>query len=316
MPKIFLNSGHCPGVDCGAVGCGLEEADVALKISRRVETYLQAVGYTVKVFYDDYLQSICDDANFWHADLFVSIHCNSFNGIAKGTETIFSEGSVDGERLANCIQRQIVQRLGTVDRGLKTKIAGGYDAYVTKYTNMPAVLVETAFIDNPNDAQLLKEREDDFARAIAVGITDYFATSSAKMPDTVDLPPKHSTALSKHFDEWEFACPHCGRCAEIHPRLIELLEKLRENIGGYPLHITSGYRCPEHNAEVDGVPDSQHLRGTAADIACPRQLKIGQFKWYCEQLPFDYIKSYRDSNFVHVDVRFGGVSHSPIVEED
>ena len=41
------------------------------------------------------------------------------------------------------------------------------------YTDMPAVLVETAFIDNDQDAQILVEHEDDFARAIARGITDF-----------------------------------------------------------------------------------------------------------------------------------------------
>ena len=35
--------------------------------------------------------------------------------------------------------------------------------FLTKYTDCPAVLVETAFIDNPNDAKLLVDREDDFA---------------------------------------------------------------------------------------------------------------------------------------------------------
>ena len=38
---------------------------------------------------------------------------------------------------------------------------------------MPAVLVELAFIDNEDDATLLGERQDDFARAIARGVTDY-----------------------------------------------------------------------------------------------------------------------------------------------
>ena len=40
---------------------------------------------------------------------------------------------------------------------------------------MPAVLVECAFIDNPHDAKLLVDKEDDFARAIARGVTDYVA---------------------------------------------------------------------------------------------------------------------------------------------
>jgi uncharacterized protein YcbK (DUF882 family) len=33
-----------------------------------------------------------------------------------------------------------------------------------------------------------------------------------------------------------------------------------------PITITSGYRSPKYNAKIGGVKDSQHLRGTAADI--------------------------------------------------
>ena len=47
---------------------------------------------------------------------------------------------------------------------------------VLKHTDMPAVLVETAFIDNDADAALLVDKEDEFARAIARGITDYQQT--------------------------------------------------------------------------------------------------------------------------------------------
>lgn len=44
---------------------------------------------------------------------------------------------------------------------------------VLRYTDMPAVLVETAFIDNDDDMALLVNNEDDIARAIARGVTDY-----------------------------------------------------------------------------------------------------------------------------------------------
>ena len=71
--------------------------------------------------------------------------------------------------LAQCIQDQIVQSLGTVDRGLKERPG----LIVLKHTCMPAVLIETAFIDNTDDAELLTNNRDDFARAIARGITDY-----------------------------------------------------------------------------------------------------------------------------------------------
>jgi len=165
--KIFINAGH-GGNDTGAVGNNLIERDVNLFIAQRVHSYLQAVGYNVKLFQYDSLQAICDEANNWHADLFVSIHCNAFDCCAHGTETFYV--SERGRKLASAIQNQIVNSVGTFNRGVKTT-----DYFVLLNTDMPAVLVECAFIDNPHDAKLLREREDDFARAIARGITDYVA---------------------------------------------------------------------------------------------------------------------------------------------
>ena len=158
--KIFINPGHDPNIDPGACANGLREADVVLKIGKRVEGYLRAVGYDVKLFQYDGLGEICFDANAWKADLFVSIHCNAATGSAKGTET-FSSGGAKSTRLATCIQAQLVNSLPVVDRGVKTA-----NYYVLKNTDAPAVLAETAFIDNPDDAKLLLDREDDFARAI------------------------------------------------------------------------------------------------------------------------------------------------------
>ena len=44
-----------------------------------------------------------------------------------------------------------------------------------------------------------------------------------------------------------------------------VLDPLREAWGG-PIHVNSGYRCPELNKAVGGTPYSQHQRGEAADI--------------------------------------------------
>ena len=178
--KIFINAGH-GGSDPGACGNGLREADVALNIGKLVDKYLKAVGYDTKLFQFDGLQEICDAANDFNADLFVSIHCNAGGG--TGTETYYFQGSAYGEALAACIQKQIVQSLPVVNRGVKHA-----NFYVLKYTDMPAVLVETAFIDNANDAKLLRDRQDDFARAIARGISDFYAFPN---PDVIDTPCRH-----------------------------------------------------------------------------------------------------------------------------
>ena len=165
--KIFINPGHCPIFDSGACGFGMTEADTTLAIGRLVRDFLSNVGYDVELFQYDGLDEIVEECDDWQADLFVSIHCNAFDGKAHGTETFFYN-SAEGEKLAECIQRQIVDRLGTIDRGVKED-----KLFVLRYTSCTAVLVETAFIDNVHDNELLAERQEDFARAIAVGITDY-----------------------------------------------------------------------------------------------------------------------------------------------
>lgn len=169
--KICINGGHCPGKDPGAVGDYLQEADVAKQLMQGVAGYLRAVGYEVLEVQENELYEITDASNSWGADLFVSLHCNAaMNRSARGTET-FCYGAGEGESLAYCIQRQMVESLGTVDRGVKYSKG----LYVLKYTDCPAVLVETAFISNVEDEALLRARLDDFARAIARGVTDYFA---------------------------------------------------------------------------------------------------------------------------------------------
>ena len=89
--------------------------------------------------------------------------------MAHGTETLIHSEGGRAEQLAECIQRQIVDSLDTTDRGLKERP----ELIVLRATDMPAVLVELAFIDNEDDAELLMTRQDDFARAIARGVTDY-----------------------------------------------------------------------------------------------------------------------------------------------
>lgn len=170
--KVFLNPGHAPNgnPDPGACGCGLRECDVAKSVTDLVEHYLTAAGVeVVGNMQDDDLYAITSAANASGADIFISIHCNAFNGSACGTETCVYPGSAAGSKLGACIQQQIVDSLGTVDRGLKVR----KDLWVLKSTDMPAVLVELAFIDNEGDAELLRDQQDDFARAIARGVTDY-----------------------------------------------------------------------------------------------------------------------------------------------
>lgn len=176
--KVFINPGHAPnGVpDPGAVNSynGLKEAIVASAVAKKLEKYLVNAGVqVVGNLQHDELNVITDTANESGADVFVSIHCNSGPASAEGTETFYYYNSDSGAKLAQCIQSQIVDSLDTRDRGIKPAQPGVNGLYVLSKTTMTAVLVELAFISNWEDCILLEENQEDFARAIARGITDY-----------------------------------------------------------------------------------------------------------------------------------------------
>ena len=175
--KITINAGHCPGEDSGAVGAtGLQEADIVKKIMEKLAPFLESFGYEVNQVQENELYQITDSSNEFESDIFISIHCNAAdNTEAEGTETFHYYGSAEGAKLAECIQNKMITFLNTVDRGVKE---AGF--YVLKNTDCVAVLVETAFISNPKEEELLGN--DDFitkiAMAIANGIEKYISGQS------------------------------------------------------------------------------------------------------------------------------------------
>ena len=84
----------------------------------------------------------------------------------------------------------------------------------------------------------------------------------------------------EYFNFSEFACRCCGRIppgvrGNIEALVDNVLDPARRVFGG-PVSVSSGYRCPKHNAEVGGVGGSQHLRGEAADICCSDNERLAE----------------------------------------
>ena len=65
----------------------------------------------------------------------------------------------------------------------------------------------------------------------------------------------------KHFTEEETAGMTDDICLK--------LDRARDFFGA-PIVLTCGYRNPEHNAEIGGVPDSAHVKGMAVDVRAPQ----------------------------------------------
>ena len=112
--------------------------------------------------------------------------------------------------------------------------------------------------------------------------------------------------LSEHFSREEFACHHCGELPEqgISQALLDGLEKLRTAIGNEPIYISSGYRCAKWNRANNGVPNSDHMKGKAADIYVTG-MSAYELGLQCQNI-FDGVGIYEEDDFVHVDMRSDG----------
>ena len=114
---------------------------------------------------------------------------------------------------------------------------------------------------------------------------------------------------SQHFTRRELDC-HCGCDTPPHvaknlANLALSLESLRTRLGGVPLHVNSGYRCPAYNERIGGAKESQHMLGKAADLSgkTVSPAKIAQAAEYIGAVKKGGIGRYK--YFTHVDIRDG-----------
>jgi N-acetylmuramoyl-L-alanine amidase len=188
--KIVIDPGH-GGPDTGAIGpSGTYEKNCNLAIALALNDILKQAGAKTFLTRDKDISpaanySVNEDldarvniANSLNADLFICIHNNASNSNpeARGTEIYYSENNPQANeslQLANSIQSAVIDTLKTSNRGVKEL---GF--YVLRYTTMPTILLETAFISNPYEEARLQNPifQKNVAAAIFQGIYNYYKT--------------------------------------------------------------------------------------------------------------------------------------------
>ncbi|MCL1983577.1 MAG: N-acetylmuramoyl-L-alanine amidase [Clostridiales bacterium] len=179
---IAIDLGH-GGSDTGAIGHEnkkdeLYEKTVNLKVGLLLKEYLTEAGASIYMLRekDKYiaLPDRGEIANKIGADLLVSIHNNSSDfDWPTGTEVhYYSKVDEDGldemelygiysKSVAKSVQKEMLAALGTFDRGIKNspKLA------VLNKSQMPAIIIEGAFLSNEEDFEMIKS--DEYARRYA-----------------------------------------------------------------------------------------------------------------------------------------------------
>ncbi|TFE30062.1 N-acetylmuramoyl-L-alanine amidase family protein [Cohnella luojiensis] len=167
---VVLDAGH-GGSDPGAISISKKaEKTFNLSVILKVQAIL-AIDERLKLVLTrsgDSFPSLSDRynlANSIQADLFVSVHANSFTSSTNGTETYYTRA--DSKAFADLMHSLLVQATGLKDNGVRQRSFA-----VTRETKMPAVLIEAGYLSSKIDEPQMWT--DDFqnrvAQAIATGI--------------------------------------------------------------------------------------------------------------------------------------------------
>ncbi len=133
------------------------------------------------------LTQVVAQSNAVAPDVHVAIHSNaSATGTARGPEVYVHKFGGASQALANDIYAQLLRIAPTDGLGVKEGYTafGGKGYYELRRTVAPAVLVEVAFHDNPDDAAFIIYNSYEIGVAIAQGILEYFGIPYR--PDTAD----------------------------------------------------------------------------------------------------------------------------------
>jgi len=198
---IVIDPGH-GGEDPGALGTtGVNEKDIVLEVSKKLADILRQAGARVLLTREtdrelsesgtrSLRQAKVEDltrraelANSRRADLFVSIHVNSFPDRREdGAQTFSQPGSTESRKLAVAIQQELNRFLENPGREAKQ-----VDYFATRMAKMPGVIVEIGFISNPREEKLMLDPsyQSRIAWSIYAGIVRYLA-----QPGQVTAPAK------------------------------------------------------------------------------------------------------------------------------
>ena len=172
--KVYIDAGHGfessgpgTGFDPGAIGSGYREVDLAQELSDKVASILRnQYGLDVYVNKSGWYKLRQTQASMLDCGILVSIHFNAGGG--TGTESyVHSYNAATGStRLQASVHNKMVSTLGLPNRGTKNMQLAVLSG------NLPATLLEVAYIDKPSDISAYRSRVDATASGIANGIAN------------------------------------------------------------------------------------------------------------------------------------------------
>ena len=183
--RIYIDQGHNPSPyhNSGAEGNGLYEQDLTFSIGCLLADMLREDGRfevclsrpeestVLGTDISSSLSARVSGAKAFGADYFISLHINSYTAdTVNGLEVFVSGGDGESYAFGSSMLQGMIDSTKLKSRGMKFSS----ELYVLKNSDMPAALLEMGFISNSDDAELLSQEPELFAKGIYDGIVEHF----------------------------------------------------------------------------------------------------------------------------------------------
>ncbi len=194
MPTVVVDAGH-GGNDGGTYSGKIIEKDITLAVAKMMQKLLeeQEINVIMTRETDKYLElkERTKISNENDTDLFVSVHCNYYEGGSevKGIECYYAEDDEISEKVAWTIMKSIDGISGLRNRGAKEE-----DYFVTEYNDAPAVLVEMGFLSNPTECKNLAD--SDYQQSLAKELVEGILKSLEMLAEETDKTSQKASEQS------------------------------------------------------------------------------------------------------------------------
>lgn len=178
MKKVILNIGH-GGVrkDPGACGNGFEEHAWNKDFVNNYivpECEQQGLNYSIvnQEYYSELPYKINKNAE--KGDITLSFHLNAADETAHGSEMLYWHNSKKSKELAEFMQEANAEVTHLRNRGIKPRVKGDRGWTLLYKTTTPCIIIESGFITNKNDMEVLEETKKELAKYYVAAVKNYF----------------------------------------------------------------------------------------------------------------------------------------------
>nr|DAS24748.1 MAG TPA: Cell wall hydrolase autolysin [Caudoviricetes sp.] len=177
MAKAILNIGH-GGIqkDPGAIGNGFKEHywndDF---VNNYIVPECKKQGLNYEIVYQDYYSKLPRKINSVteKGDIVLSFHLNAFNPESNGVEMLFWHNSEKSKKLASYFQNANLEATHLRDRAILPRQLNDRGAYLLKNTIAPCIIVESGFVTNLHDMEVLQQNKSNLAKNYVAAAKKY-----------------------------------------------------------------------------------------------------------------------------------------------